>query len=794
MANILWFKEIHKEDVPIVGGKAANLGEMANNNFPVPPGFVVTTEAFKNYLDETGLGIEIFSILRNNDVDDNDALQNAAIKIQNMIKEEPMSSQLKKEILENYEKFSVNADVLKVAKPALDLIKLGRDLSYVAVRSSATAEDRPNASFAGQQATFLNVKGNNNLIEAVQNCWASLYTARAIYYRVKNNFPHEKVLIAVVIEKQINSQKSGVIFTVNPVTNNKDEIIIEAIYGLGEAIVSGAINPDKYAVNKENLRVISRSIPKKEWMYTTDFVYGKTVRKDVLPDKQEQQALSDFEIRKLSEIAVKLENHYEKPQDIEFAIEGNNLYIVQTRPVTTLHEPKKEETNIEQEKSELEEPIKIEPDNIADILVTGLSASSGFASGIVKIVHEVSDLGKVLKGDVLVTRMTSPDMVPAMQRASAIVTDAGGITSHAAIISREMNIPCIVGTERATQVLKENQEVTVDATKGIVYGGVKNIESKAEIKEQTQIERSEILNIETITEIKAILDLPDNAEKVAPYCDGVGLLRSEFIIAQSGVHPAYLISNGRKGELIDIIFTNVKRIAVAFDTKPVWYRTTDLRSDEYIHLEGGELEEKEDNPMLGWHGIRRSLDQEELLRTEFEAIKKLHDNGFTNVGIMLPMVTDVSQVRRAKNILKEVGLEPQDNIDFGIMAETPASVQIIKELCEEGIDFVSFGTNDLTQFTLAVDRNNEKVQKLYDEMHPAVLRQIKHVIDVCKDYDTETSLCGQAGSRPEMAEFLIKAGIDSITVNQDSISKIRTLAAKIEKKLLLNVARKDFKI
>lgn len=778
MEDIAWFKQLSKDDIPLVGGKGANLGEMYNSGFPVPPGFVVTSESFRKFIVNSRIDQQIFQTLRNTNVDNNEELDASSLKIRNLIVNTEMPPDIRDGIKEAYENLNVDSDILRAGAQALDIIKSGRDQALVAVRSSATAEDLPQASFAGQQESYLNIRGVPNLLKAVQKCWASLYTPRAIYYRVKNNFPHEKVLIAVVVQRMVRSEKSGVMFSVNPSTNNESEIMIETGWGLGEAVVLGAVNPDQYIVDKGNLLLKNTLVREQTWMYDLDLTLGQTVKKSIPEYKKKKQKLSDLEIRKLAELAVKIESHYGKAQDMEYAIEGNQIFIVQSRPVTTLKKVSKDEVG----------------DSNAEAVLTGLAASPGIGIGPVRIVRDMDDLGKVKKGDVLVARMTNPDYVTAMERAVAIVTDAGGSTCHAAIVSREMGIPCVVGTEKATQVLKEDEIISVDGSKGKVYRGRIKVEEKKESpSEKVSLESQAV--IETVTEIKVIMDLPEFAAKAAATgADGVGLLRNNIMLAKHGEHPSYLVRNGKKDQLIQTIVEDVSKIAEAFKGKPVWYRTFDAPTDEYRHLKGGEDEPVEQNPMMGWRSIRRSLDELDLLRAEFEAIRIMHDKGFNNVGVMLPLVTSVDEIRKSKQVLREFGLEPQENIDFGVMVETPAAVQIIREICEEGIDFISFGTNDLTQFTLAIDRDNAKVQKIYNEKHPAVLRQIKHVIDTCKEYGVETSICGQAGSDPEMAELLVRMGIDSITANVDAVHNIRHIAAKIERKLLLSAARKDVKV
>ena len=572
----------------------------------------------------------------------------------------------------------------------------------------------------------------------------------------------------------VNSHTAGVIFTVNPVTENHDEILIESSYGLGEAVVSGSVTPDEFIVDKESLELKEKKIGKKEFYITRD-ENGNNVNVDIPDDKKESQSLQNFEIKKLAEIATSIEKHYEKPQDIEFAIEKGRIYITQSRPITTLGNKKeaadlKEAQEKETPEVKSEEQIEIKD---ANLLASGISASPGVGRGKVVLVHDINELSKIKKGDVLVARMTSPDYVSAMERASAIVTDAGGNTCHAAIVSREMGIPCVVGTEVGTSKLKEGTLITVDANKGKVYEGDVYIHEEKKVEIQK--------DLKTKIKIKAIMDLPDYAEKTAKTgADGVGLLRGEFINLNSKEHPIAMIESGREEEFVANLTKNLKKVCEAFKGKPVWYRTLDAPTDEFKNLKGGENEPEEDNPMMGWRSIRRSLDQPELLRAEYKAVKAAHEE-YPELGIMIPLVTDVEQVRKAKEIFKETtGLEPTKDIEFGIMIETPASVYMIRELCEEGISFASIGTNDLTQFTLACDRNSEKVAKLYNPMHPAVLRSITKVLRICKKMKVKTSICGQAGSDPEMAKILFEEGIDSIAANADAVQTIKQLIYDLE--------------
>jgi len=741
---VKWFSELSIKDVGLVGGKAANLGEMTNAGFPVPPGFVITAEAYSYFLEKTGLKEEIYNILKNLDVENTQELQEASNKIREMIEKENLPEDLAEEIVESYDILSLDKNNLKnVSDGALSILKM-TEPAFVAVRSSATAEDSSEASFAGQQDTFLNVKGNDELINAVKKCFSSLFTARSIYYRVKKKFEHENVLIAVVVQKMINSDKSGVIFSRNPV-GNPENVVVEAVFGLGEGIVSGRIKPDHYVVSRD-LEILGEKIAEKKVAIVRDSS-GKNQIVKLTEERSKQKVLTNYEIKRLADLALKLEEHYKKPQDIEFAIDSGEIYIVQTRPITTLGEEKKVEKKVE-----------------GKVLVKGTPASPGIGSGIVKIIKEKNDLNKIQEGDILVTEMTNPDMVVAMQKSSAIVTDEGGMTSHAAIVSREMGIPCVVGTKNATEILKEGMKVIVNGYNGEIYEG----ELKEDIK-------AEILPIvDTETEIKVMVDLPTFAERAAKTnCRKVGLIRLEGLIAESGKHPFGFYKNNELDKYEELLFSGLSKIAEYFDE--LWIRTSDIRTDEYRNLEGSP-QEIEGNPMLGMHGIRYSLKYKEILKAELRAISRVKKR----TGILLPQVISVEEVREVKRIIEELNLD----VIPGVMVETPAAVQIIENLCKEGINFISFGTNDLTQYTLAVDRNNEEVQYLYDETHPAVLSQIKKVIEVCKKHGVETSICGQAGSKKEMVEYLVKLGIDSISVNADKAHEISKFVKELEEKNL----------
>jgi len=745
---VRWFSDLSSKDVKLVGGKAANLGEMLKIKMPVPQGFVIIASAYEYFLEKTDLKKKIYEMLKI-DVEDTKKLEEVAKEIRNMIENASIPKDMGEEIVEAYEVLSFDDDLLENATPdALNILKRGKEPIFVAVRSSATAEDSSKASFAGQQETFLNVKGKIELIEAIKKCFASLFTARSIYYRIKKGFKHEDVLIAVVVQVMVNSDKSGVIFSRDPV-KDPENIVIEAVFGLGEGVVSGRIQPDHYLINRD-LKILEKKIADKKVALFRNSS-GKTELVRLTEERSKSQVLSEYEIKLLANYALKLEEHYNSSQDIEFAVSSGEIHIVQTRPVTTLGKKVEEKERVIEGKE----------------ILSGISASPGIASGEVKLILDLKDLNKIKKGDILVTKMTNPDMVVSMQKSSAIITDEGGMTSHAAIVSREMGIPCVVGTKEATEILKEGQLVTVDGFSGKIYlGKLKELEEK-------KVEIKPVIN--TNTRIKVIVDLPDFAERAAKSgCKDVGLVRLEGIIAESGKHPFYFL-NGKIDDYEKVIFSGLKKIAEYFDE--LWIRTSDIRSDEFRHLLGAP-KEVELNPMLGMHGIRAGLKFPALLEAELKAMEKLADTG-KKIGVMMPQIINIDEVFQVKDLIDKLKIK---NLKLGVMIETPAAVQVIEDLCKSGIEFISFGTNDLTQYTLAIDRGNEEVQYLYDEMNPAVLSQLVHVISVCKENNVETSICGQAASSEKMVEFLVKQGIDSLSVNADKAYDISVLVKRLEDK------------
>ncbi|MDO8553200.1 MAG: phosphoenolpyruvate synthase [Candidatus Micrarchaeota archaeon] len=779
MKNVLWFEEISKKSLAEAGGKGANLGEMTSAGFPVPPGFVATSGAYFKHLDANNLRGPIGAVLNGLDVNDNDKLNEASEKIQKLIMDGRMPEEIRNDLVNYYKKVCERAQ---------------REV-YVAVRSSATAEDLPGASFAGQQSTYLNIKGSDNVVESVKMCWASLFEPRAIYYRVQNNFEHMKVGLAAVVQMMVQSEKSGVIFTVDPLYQDPNLMSIETGYGLGETVVSGQITPDTYRIDKSLMTIVDKSISKQTWMLTK--IGDKNQRVEIKDEMQGKQKIQDSEVIDLARIASKIEHHYQFPQDIEYAIEKGNIYIVQSRPITTLNKDKEKiefkpvgsvtTSAIPEQKTSTTSTVANFSE--AKILAKGLGSSPGIGIGKVRILNSSKEMKIMERGDILVTDMTTPDFVPAMKKSAAIVTNTGGMTSHAAIVSRELGIPCVVGTGNATQVLKTGVDVTVDGTHGVIYEG---IVASAQ-KEQGEKKDSSMFAGESapITGTKIYVNLAEVelAEKVSKLpVDGVGLLRAEFMIADIGHHPRWMLENGKGQEFIDKLAENLRRFAAAFYPRPVVYRATDFKTNEYRNLEGGEkYEPQEANPMMGYRGAARYIQEPELFKMELEAIKKVREVfGLRNIWVMIPFVRRVGELKAIKEIMHSAGLYRTRDFKLWIMVEVPSTVMLIDQFCEVGIDGVSVGTNDLTQLMLGIDRDNATLAKGFDERNEAILRALKRVITVCNEYGVTSSLCGQAPSvYPEFAEKLVDFGITSMSVNPDAVERTRKIVNSAEKRIML---------
>lgn len=768
---ILWFKDLRTKDIPLVGGKCANLGEVSGMlGIPVPDGFAVTAYAYKVFLEKTGADQKVYSLLSQMDESNIESLEETSKQIRAYIEALPMPPEIEKIIIDSFDKLCKSA---------------GKKDMAVAVRSSATAEDLPGASFAGLQDTFLNIT-RKNLLSSIKKCWSSLFTPRVISYRKEKGFSHSDILISVAVQQMLFSKASGVMFTLEPVSGAKDRVVINASWGLGEAIVSGQVTPDEYVIDKDKFKIIEKQIVKKEKQIVpnkTDGTKWETVTKEM----QDAPALTDEQIIRLAKYGVKIEKHYGVPQDIEWAMDDSGeLFILQVRP-ETIHSAEKEVKAVD-----IREVIE------KDILVKGNGVSPGKTSGVVKVILNAKDISNFQRGEILVTEMTTPDWVPAMKIAAAVITNLGGKTCHAAIVSRELGVPCIVGTENATKVLKNGDIVTVDGQRGIVFKGA--VTEKEEVKLHAAgapLPLDISAQIVTATKVYVNLSIPEIAHKIAQEtnADGVGLMRAEHLMLSIGKHPRLLLEEGGEKVMIDKFANGVRQVAEAFFPRPVVYRFLDFKPDEFLEMPGGEKYEQKNvgpNPMIGYRGEYRYTKEDDIFRLELKAIRQAREKmGFTNIWVMVPFVRTLDVFRKTVNIMKEEGLDHRTDNSFQlwIMVEVPSAVFMIDEFCKEGIDGVSFGTNDLTMLVLGVDRNDASVQELYDERNLGVLRAIAYTMTVCKKYGVTTSICGQAPSvYPDYLEFMIRCGATSISVNPDTVVSSRKSVAAIEEKIQMEKA------
>ncbi|MFA6533458.1 MAG: phosphoenolpyruvate synthase, partial [Patescibacteria group bacterium] len=649
-------------------------------------------------------------------------------------------------------------------KTSFSKIKSLYKTPLVAVRSSATAEDLPTASFAGQQDTYLNVKGEAYLLKKVKECYASLFTQRAIYYRHEQKFDHSKVGLAVVVQRMIESEKSGIAFSIDPVTNNKNKIVIEAIFGLGEYIVQGRVTPDHYEVDKKSLVITKKEIRKQDVKFVKSNISNKEI---VLGKSGSVIKLTDQEIIKVALLVRDIENHYYFPQDIEWAIKNNRVYIIQARPITTT-----------------KNNVSSTSGDDLPLILSGSPASPGIGVGVVKIIMSPKEIDKIKPGDILVAPQTNPDYVPAMKKATAIVTEKGGRTSHAAIVSRELGIPAVVGAEGATKILKEGMVISVNGLTGDIYKG-KSIKKSNPPTGGKNI-KSKSNKLHTATKIYTNLAQPSEAEKVSKmHVDGIGLLRAEFVIAEIGVHPKQFIKEKKQAVFINQLTKELTKFVAPFSPRPVVYRATDFKTNEYRDLAGGkEFEPHEENPLLGFRGAYRYISNPEVFEMELKAIKNIWEKGYRNLHLMIPFVRVPWELIKIKQIIEKTGLLNYPEFKLWIMVEVPSCALNLEEFIKIGIDGVSIGTNDLTMMLLGVDRDSEDVAPVYDERTPVVVKVLEYIVKTCQKFGITSSMCGQAPSDyPEIAEKMVRAGITSLSVTPDVIDRTRQVVFDVERKL-----------
>jgi pyruvate,water dikinase len=700
---IRWFEDLALADIPVAGGKGANLGELTAGGFPVPRGFVVSADAFLAAMDEAGVRDELRERCAGADPDDPVALQEAADRLQSLVHKAGMPSGLRDEVTAAYHRL---------------------DAGRVAVGSSATAEDTAGTSFAGMNQTFTNVAGDDELCRRVIDCWASLYSARVVSYRSSQHVTDEPA-IAVIVQAMVDSDRSGVMFTVDPSTGDTDRIVIEGAYGLGEVVVGGQVEPDTYVVAKDKPRVLESRIGSKAIKIVRD---GEGVQHQLLVSDEDagRRLLSDEQVLALAELGRRIEEHYGCPQDVEWALVGDRTFIVQSRPITTLGIPA---TQL--------------PAGNGAVLVSGLAAAPGVVSGPVRILTSPHEGGQLQAGEVLVAPMTTPDWVPTLRRAAALVTDGGGMTCHAAIASRELGIPCIVGTRQATTVLRDGEVVTVDGRAGKVTEGIRAADVVSATPAAATLIATSAAVATTGTKLYVNLAMPDRAEAVAALpVDGVGLLRAELMVTEAlgGAHPRQLMAEGRSDEFVDRMSAGVQRIADAFWPRPVIYRTIDFRTNEFRALTGGEaFEAVEANPMIGYRGCYRYVREPDLFALETEVLARVRA-ARPNVHVMIPFVRTLWELEACLRLVDASPLGTDRGLQRWIMAEVPSVVFRIPQYAALGIDGVSIGSNDLTQLVLGVDRDSETCAELFDESDEAVLDAIARIIGACRDHGLTSSL------------------------------------------------------
>ncbi|MGB6501132.1 MAG: phosphoenolpyruvate synthase [Thermoplasmata archaeon] len=773
MALVVDLASVSDSDLALVGGKAGKLGELVRHGLPVPPGIVVTTDAYAAFVEATPLRTIIPEALASIDPDRPQSVESAASRIRSAFESEPFPEAMRSELAAAYEKFLHQ-----------------HAARYSAVRSSATAEDLEGASFAGLQETYLNVEGTENVLVAIRKCWGSLFTPRVLVYRQAKGFDHATVRLAVLIQKMVDATVSGILFTRDPNTG-ENHMIVEAGWGLGEAIVGGEVTPDHYVIDGATQKIIHKQISEQR-VRIVRAENGGNRREDVPPADRSRQKLPDQRLARLVSLARLIESNYRRPMDVEWCGDADALYIVQARPVTTIPTSTAPRS-----------PSAPAPSSEEGLIVRGFGAAPGVAGGVARILRGSAEMEKLKPGEVLLTTMTTPDMVPAMSRAAAIITDEGGMTCHAAIVSRELGVPCVVGTRDGTRLIADGSEVTVDGKTGSVYRGLRAAPASPPAGGSAPVHSGHGGGDSapvTATKILVNVGVPEKAEEYSRLpVSGVGLLRIEFIFtAHVREHPLALIKKGKREELVRRLADGIGKVCQAFHPRPVIIRTSDFKTNEYRGMPGGEpYEPLEENPMIGWRGCSRYISPvyKPAFECELEAIQRVRtDLGLKNAMVMLPFVRNTWELEEIAVTMREAGLRRSRDFKLYLMAEVPSTVFLAGEFSKH-CDGFSIGSNDLTQLVLGADRDSETLGRMgyFDERDPAVQTAIEMLIRGAHAAGRTVGICGQGPSvYPEFAEFLVREGIDSISLNADTVlSTMRTIASLEQRLKLDGVRRRD---